>query len=59
MYNLKDLINSANTTQANINGKWVPARPINHTCRNFKEKISEAWAVFSGKMDAVKWPENQ
>ena len=59
MYHLKDIIEAAASTKAEINGKWVPARPINHTCRSLREKLREAWAVFTGKMDAVKWPEGQ
>jgi len=58
MYNLRDL-QEANQCQACINGKWVPARPINHTCRTFIERLREAWGVFTGKFDAVKWPEGQ
>jgi hypothetical protein len=59
MYHLKDIIESAASTKEEINGKWVPARPINPTCRSFCEKLREAWAVLIGKMDAVKWPEGQ
>ena len=59
MYHLKDIIEMAAENRAEINGSWVPARPINHTCRSLRERITEAWAVFTGKMDAVKWPEGQ
>ncbi len=41
--------------QAEINGKWVIARPLNYTCRTLWERISEAWAVFRGKAEAVKF----
>jgi hypothetical protein len=58
MYNLEEIIAAASTT-VEINGKWVPARPINHTFRPISERLREAWAVFTGKMDAVKWPEDQ
>ncbi len=44
---------------ANINGKWVPARPINYRYRSLLERIREAWAVFAGKADAFLWPEGQ
>ena len=46
-------------TKAFINNKWVPARPINYKYRSFKKKVKEAWAVFIGKAEAFKWPENQ
>jgi hypothetical protein len=59
IWKLKDLIDSVNSTQAEINGKWVPARPINYKCRSFSEKIKDAWAVFSGKAEAFYWPEGQ
>ena len=48
-----------NMTQACINGKWVPSRPLNHTCRTLKERIVEAIQVFKGKAEAFKWPEGQ
>jgi len=59
IWTLKSLMDSANSTQAEINGKWVPARPLNWTCRTFREKIREAWWVFKGKTEAFTWPENQ
>lgn len=57
-YTLEELQNS-DTTQSEINGKWVPARPINYQCRSIWERLTEAWAVFRGKLDSVKWPEEQ
>jgi len=45
--------------QACINGKWVSARPENYKFRSLTEKIKEAWAVFTGKAEAFKWPEGQ
>ena len=59
IWKLKDIVNSAHECQVNINGKWVPARPINYTCRTFKEKLKDAWAVFTGKAEAFTWPEGQ
>lgn len=36
------------------NGQWLPARPIwNHWGR-----WKHAWWVFTGRCDAVYWPEN-
>lgn len=42
-----------------LNGRWVPARPVNYQCRSIWEKLKEAWLVFRGKLDSVKWPEGQ
>jgi hypothetical protein len=38
---------------AEIDGKWVLARPINWKCRTLSERIKEAWAVFTGKAEAI------
>jgi len=59
MYQLKDLIKTVNENQAEIHGRWIPARPINWQFRSFFERLREAWAVFVGKADAVVWPEGQ
>ena len=40
-------------TQANIDGKWVVARPENYKYRSLRERLSDAWAVFVGEADAV------
>lgn len=57
MYTLNELFN--HSVQAEINGKWVPARPINYRHRSLAEKVRDAWAVFVGKADAFTWPEGQ
>jgi len=56
IYTLKSLLESAVSTQANINGKWVPVRPLSGP---FSWRIRAAWLVLTGKADAVIWPENQ
>ena len=53
------MIESATYTHAEINGKWVPSRPINSSCRSFIEKFKEAWAVYVGRAEAFTWPEGQ
>lgn len=57
MYTLEGLTKHANENQAEINGKWVPARPI----RMFGvwHDLKEAWEVFRRRADAFKWPEDQ
>ena len=59
MWQLKDLFKHCNETQAEINGKYVPARPINYTVRTLRERAKEAYEVFSGKADCFYWPEKQ
>jgi len=58
IWRLKDL-QDRETVQTEINGKWVPARPINWTCRSLRVRVKEAWAVFKGEAEAFKWPEGQ
>ena len=41
-----------------INGRWYPARPINYQCRTLRERLREAWMVFTGKADPFVWPED-
>lgn len=41
--------------QARIDGMWVLARPINYQCRTLWERLTEAWAVFWGRAEAVKF----
>jgi len=57
IWKLKSLQNL--DTQAEINGKWVPARPENYKFRSFREKLKDALAVFSGEAEAFRWPEGQ
>lgn len=59
MWTLKDLIEHSNTTSTEINGKWVPGRPINWQYRTLKERLKQAWAVFVGKAEAFTWSEGQ
>ena len=58
IWTLKQL-QDPNAPQACINGKWVPSRPLNWTCRTLRERIMEAWRVFIGKAEAFQWPEGQ
>jgi len=43
--------------QAKVSGEWVIARPENYKYRGLKEKICDAWAVYTGKANAVKFKE--
>jgi len=59
LYTLKELQDFKCSVYTEINGKWVPARPVNWKYRSIPEKIKEALAVFTGKADAFVWPEGQ
>jgi hypothetical protein len=43
--------------EVNLNGRWVPARPIGLSYLSNRFKL--AWMVFTGKADALIWPEGQ
>lgn len=53
MYNIEDLIKIATEYITLINGKYVPSRPVPFNSWLFRFK--DAWAVLTGKADAVKW----
>lgn len=48
----------ADVTQTEISpGVWfpIPAKPLNEDYRSFKQRVKEAWAVFTGKASAFTW----
>lgn len=53
MYQIENLLETAQTTAACINGQYVPARPISFGGIYYRFK--DAWAVLTGKADAVRW----
>lgn len=57
MYTLEGLLKNANEEQVEINGRWVPVRPMRFF--GLWYNIKDAWAVLTGKADAFKWPEGQ
>ena len=59
MWTLKQLQTDVNQNMAQINDKWVPARPMNSAYRSFRERVRDAWAVYKGKAEAFTWPEGQ
>jgi len=60
MWTLKQL-QYPNIPMANINDKWVAARPLNYQRKymSFWNRIRNAWAVFTCKAEAFSWPEGQ
>ena len=60
MWKLKGLMKHCNEIHANINEKWVPARPLSlGGIQGFWWRFKDAWQVLRGKADAFKWPEGQ
>ena len=59
MWTLKQLQHPE--TLAEINGKWVPARPLNYKrgYLSLRKRIKHAWAVFMCRAEAFTWPEGQ
>jgi len=56
MFALIDLAKSMNSTRTEINGKWVPARPLTGP---FRWRLHDAWKVLKGEADAFMWPGGQ
>lgn len=40
-------------SDANINGQWIPARPMR--CDSFWFRLKISYLVFIGKYDALDW----
>jgi hypothetical protein len=59
MWKLECLIKHCGECSADINHRWVPARPINYKHRSVVERIKEAFLVFIGAADCFLWPEGQ
>ena len=59
IWNLRDLVESTQSTTTEIKGKWVPSRPENWKYRSLRQKLLEAWSVFTGRAEAFVWPEGQ
>lgn len=58
-WNLKDLLVYSYSVNKEINGVWVPARPLNHKFFTFFDRLKLAWMVFMGKLECFQWPEGQ
>jgi hypothetical protein len=61
IWNLRALLKNGGmpdgTTIAQIDGEWVPARPLGYY--SLKHRLRCAWLVFTGKGDVVLWPKGQ
>ena len=56
LWTLRNLIDSTNETEKEIEGQWVPCRPVNVP---WTWRIRHAWMVLKGEADAVTWPGGQ
>lgn len=56
IWTLEHLVKDVQQSQAEINGRWVPARPYPPP---FAWRLKAAWEVFRGRADAFTWPEGQ
>ena len=59
VYRLAGLLRAADGTSMTevADGRWVPSRPLGFQA--WHQRWRAAWLVFTGKADAVVWPENQ
>ena len=58
LYKLEDLVKPREDgTLTQINGRWVPARPLGYD--SLRSRLRHAWLVFTGKGDVLIWPEGQ
>ena len=56
-WHLKHLLKHTNEVSTEIDGDWVPARPINLI--SLRQRFRDAWNVLTEKADALHWPKNQ
>lgn len=54
---VQNLVKYAESISTQINGQWVPARPLGWT--GLLYRLRAAWMVFSGRADAVTWPRQE
>jgi hypothetical protein len=49
------LIDNLIDNKVEIDSKWVIARPTNYKFRSLKQRITNAYSVFKGKADAIRF----
>lgn len=57
IFHLGHLLDYVRKVSVQVDGSWVPARPIG--MYGLMPRLKAAWLVFSGKADAVIWPGRQ
>jgi len=57
MYKIEELMKIARAASACIDNEYVPARPLpwDYGCLFSRQRLVDAWEVFRGRADAVKW----
>ena len=61
MIQVEDLVKMTQECAVCIDGQYVPARPLPWDWGGWWsiERLKDAWEVFRGRADAVKWPGGQ
>lgn len=58
MYGATELIQGDTVTRERVeDGAWIPARSYPHNAFGWTWRFGMAWAVFTGKADALFWEE--
>jgi hypothetical protein len=55
LFSVQQLCEHATTVLTQQSGRWVPARPLGFQGLFFRHRLRLAWAVFTGRCDAVHW----
>ena len=53
IWQLDALLAHCSECEAQIDGYWVPARPLGW--QSIRYRLKAAWLVFTGRADAVTW----
>lgn len=54
IWKIENLVHMANRCSGEIDGVWVPSRPIAY--RPFPVVLRALWLVLRGRADVVVWP---
>jgi hypothetical protein len=57
IYKYENIKNSMHYSQVEINGEWVPARPVGYY--SIWRRFKAVWLAFTGQCDLVRWPGGQ
>jgi hypothetical protein len=56
MWTLPEIVKSMAENHAEVNGRWVAARPL---VGSLWSRLRDAWEVIRARADAFIWPEGQ
>jgi len=54
-WTVSELVKHAQSSSVERNGNWLPVRPLNYQFDSRIARVRLAWAVLTGKADAVFW----